>query len=224
MPTTRPRPPRRSLLAGLSAALLPLTLVVAPLGAQQPAAPRSPVSIFFGAGWAALPGGASAGPVLGLSAGIARDRAIRAGLAWRTELLFESGGTDLGTTGTFSQPTAISQTHLGFSTMVRRSGVRGRYLALGGSLLVATTCDVNTEGGPGFLGGETVSCEEFTDIPLESKSLAVGLLVGVGVQRARFGIEGRLTQGLNASVETTSGSMTPRRFVVIGSYRLRGRR
>lgn len=211
-------------LRGSALILLASLLASASASAQVESERRSAFSLLIGGGYATLFGSASEGGVFGLTAGVAHERPIREGLAWRTELLFESGGTDLGRTGTFSLPTTISQTHAGLSGQLRWSREQGRYLGAGATLLFSTTCDVDTEGGPGFLGGETVACEEFTDISFEEKSPTVGLLLAAGVQRPRLGLEMRFEQGLNSSVGSSSGPLTPRRFSVLLNYRLRARR
>ena len=71
------------------------------------------------------------------------------------------------------------------------------------------------------LGGETVACDDFTDIPIEARSTTVGLLLAAGVQRERLGLKLRFAQGLNAAAETPAGSLTPRALIVILNWRLR---
>lgn len=186
--------------------------------------PRSPISVFIGAGQNSLSGGASRGGSFGVgAAGFAYELPHAGPGAWRAELLTARGVADFGRTGLFSQPTFVSAIHVGFGAGYRRYTTRHRYFGAGAALVAVTQCDVDFEGGPSFLGGETESCL-LSGLGLQSKSAIAAINVSAGLRGGRFDYELRLDQGLNASVESSEGGMRLRTLGLVVQYRFRSRR
>ncbi len=193
-------------------ALLLLSALGASLGAQsKPRAvsgPRRGVSTFIGFGPANLTGGVSKGGASGPGLiGFALEQPISKRVSWRAELLLIGGAAKLGITGPFEQPTTVSVTQWGIGAGARRYGGSNTFLGAGTSVTTVAVCDVDTEGGPGFLGGETVNCADFEDIPLSKGSTVVSANLSAGVRRGNFELEARFDQGLQASVQSAEGAM-----------------
>ncbi len=195
---------------------------VTPLGGQAPEPTRSSFSVLLGGGWTTFSGEQPAGGVVGPTVGgAAYQRQVGGWISVRAELLGWLTRADLGRTGLFDQPTTVGQNHLGMGLQLRGAVGRNGFVGIGGTLLAETVCDVDLEGGPGFLGGETVPCEEFEEVPLMPRSSAVALLASAGVERGRWGLEARFDQGLGATLEAPGGGMVPRRISLILHYALR---
>ncbi len=192
--------------------------------AQRAVAPRSPVSVFIAAGQNALPGGDRRGGAFGIGIfGFAYEHPGTGAGAWRLELLTALGVADLGRTGLFSQPTYVSAVHVGLGAGYRRYAASGRYLGGGAALLAVTQCDVDFEGGPGFLGGETESCL-VSGFDLRSKSGLAALHLAAGLRAERFDYELRLDQGITPSLDSPAGAMRLRSIGLVLHYRFRSRR
>lgn len=212
----------RAMGARIGLAMVVWLVAVTPLDAQVLESARSRFSVLLGGGWATLSGESSAGGVAGPTVGgAAYQRPVGGRISVRAELVGWLTRADLGRTGLFEESTTVAQSHLGMAFQLRRAVGRNGFVGVGGTLLAETVCDVDLEGGPGFLGGETVSCEAFEGMPLMPRSGAVALLASMGVERGRWGLEARFDQGLGASLETPAGSMVPRRVSLILHYALR---
>lgn len=195
----------------------------APLRAQSEsgtsAGHRRGVSAFFGYGFANLVGGVSKGGGAGGIAGLAFELPISARISGRTELLVIGAAADLGRTGFLSLPTKVSVGHLGIGAGARLYGGESTFLGAGASVTAVTFCDVDTEGGFGFFGGETVDCAHFEEIPLSKGSSVVAVNLSAGIRRKRLELEARFDQGLQASVESAKGAMRLRTLALVLHYR-----
>ena len=205
--------------------LLLLTTLGARLSAQSESrtdiGPRRGVAVFTGYGFTNLAGGVSnGGETRGAMIGLALERPISARVAWRAEFLAIGGAADLGSTGPFTQPTTVSVGQWGIGVGGRRYGGANTFLGAGVSVTSVVSCDVDTEGGPGFLGGETVDCADFADIPLSKGSTVVAVNLSAGVRRGRVELEARVDQGLQASVQSAEGAMRLRTLALVLHYRL----
>lgn len=216
--------PRRRVTAGFIVATpLLLSFLGAPVGAQTQSAtsigPRRGLSAFIGGGLSNLAGGASKGGAAAPLLGLALERPIGAHVSWRAELLAIGGAADLGITGLFEQSTKVSVAHLGIGAGARRYGGAGTFVGAGASVTSVTVCDVDTKGGPGFLGGETVNCADFEDIPLSKGSTVVAVNLSAGVRRGKVELEARFDQGLHASVQSAEGAMRLRTAYLVLHFR-----
>ena len=177
---------------------------------QRPPAggPRRGVSVFVGGGLTNLAGGVSKGGQAGLGLiGVAVERPVSPHVALRAELLATGGAADLGLTGPFDQPTTLSVVQWGLNAGARRYGSHGTFLGAGASVTSVSVCDVDTEGGPGFLGGETVNCADSDDPALSKGSSVAAINLSAGVRRGNVELEARFDQGLQASVQSAEGAM-----------------
>ena len=204
--------------------LILLSSLGAPLGAQSESGtstgPRRGLSGFIGYGLTNLAGGVSKGGAASPSMiGLALERPISARVSWRAELLGIGGAADVGRTGLFSLPTKVSVAQWGIGAGARRYGGGSTFLGAGASVTSVSVCDVDTEGGPGFLGGETVDCADFADIPLSKGSTVVAVNLSAGVRRGHLELEARFDQGLQGSVESAEGAMRLRILGLVLHYR-----
>jgi hypothetical protein len=188
--------------------------IAARLPAQDASAPitnaRSGVDVFVGFGLTRLSGmpGVSGKPGVGV-AGVAFERPVRRRYSWRAELAAQPVFADVGRTGLFSLPTTLSIYRVGIAGVARRYAARGTHVGLGISVATVRGCDFDREGGPGSLGGETISCDEFDEIAISpAASLSSGLLTA-GIERKRLGLELRYDLGLQRLFETTNGGVRP---------------
>lgn len=195
--------------------------VAAPLAAQGDA-PQRRWDLFVSGGITNLSGGDSEGSVGGLGVfgvGVERPAARGRGM-WRLELAVLDARADVGRSGTLDLPTEVSTMQVGAHLTRRRYGPRGGYLGIGGFLAAVVACDVDTEGGSGYFGGQTESCEAFADRNYESGAASAGLTLSAGVRRPRFDIGLRWDEGLLRTVSSDQGDMRPRHLGVIVHYRI----
>jgi len=220
--------PRRSVRRFITAGLiLPSLLLLsargAPLGAQSESAtatgPRRGLSGFIGYSLTNLAGGVSKGGAAAPILGLALERPIGARVSWRAELIAIGGAADLGRTGLFELPTKVSVAQWGIGAGARRYSGGSTFLGAGASVTSVSVCDVDTEGGPGFLGGQTEDCADFADIPLSKGSTVVAVNLSAGVRRGPFELEARVDQGLQASVQSAQGAMRLRTLGLVLHYR-----
>lgn len=191
-------------------AVMVLLWAVSPLDAQAPEPARSTFSVLLGGGWTTLSGEPSAGGVAGLTVGgAAYQRQVGEQISVRAELVGWLTRADLGRTGLFEESTTVGQNHLGVGLQLRGAVGRNGFVGIGGTLLAETVCDVDLEGGPGFLGGETVPCEEFEEGPIMPRSGAVAFLASAGVERGRWGLEARFDQGSERRSKHRQGAWFP---------------
>lgn len=212
---------RRSVLAAL------LVGGVAVSASAQPVAGAPPrgVDVFLGAGYSNLAGGPTEKGRLGLgSFGFAIERPMTGDVSWVAELLGTLGQASLGETGLFSQPTRVSASHVGLGAGARWPLGRTGYLGVGANAWLITVCDVDTEGGPGFLGGETESCDRFTEVGLLPESSAFSAAMTTGRRGERISWELRYDHGLTPSIRTETGDMRLRLLQLVVRYRFRGER
>jgi len=175
------------------------------------------------------------GGTLGLSlgAGAIEWRAAHP-IAIRAELGGGRYAADLGNTGFFSEPTTLSfyrvhLTALGRVYPFMRAGRPRLFVELGASGWQRTACDVDMVGGPGFLGGETVDCDEWEPgvssnaRPLRPNSSGAAILVGVGGYLGRLGLTLRYETGGRTVIETSDGAMRARALVLAAEWVFNGR-
>ena len=141
----------------------------------------------------------------------------------RAELGLSTFGADFGTLGFLSDATTatVGEVHIGG---LARWNVSPRvFLELGGQLWRQTACDVDEAGGPGFLGGRTVDCEdwevEFEGArPLTSRAGGAAVLAGTGLRFRRVRVGLRYTHALNPVIESTDGSLRARQLSLMGEW------
>ncbi len=216
-------PRRRSTAGFISTTLLLLSSLGAPVGAQPqsatPVGPRRGLSAFIGGGFTNLAGGVSKGGAAAPILGLALERPMGARVSWRAELLAIGGAADLGITGLFSQPNKVSVAQWGIGAGARRYGGASTFFGAGASVTKVQVCDVDTEGGPGFFGGETVNCADFEEIPLSKGSTVVAVNLSAGARRGNVELEARFDHGLQASVQSAEGAMRLRTANLVLHYR-----
>lgn len=205
--------------------VVPLLLCVAArLPAQSTPAPitspRSGIDLFLGAGLIRLSGepGFKGKPGTSIG-GVAFERPFRQRYSWRAELAAQPVMADMGPTGFFALPTTLSIYRFGIAGVARRYGARGKYVGLGVSVATVYGCDVDVEGGPGFLGGETISCADFTDVAISPASSLTSGIISAGIERERLGLELRYDVGLQPLFETTNGGVRPSALSLVLHYR-----
>lgn len=206
---------RRSLALGLlSVALLSLSSS-AWAQTTEPTATRTLRSdVFISLGYGALAGGPSESGSWGPGAlGVGLERRLDGPGALRLEAFIVNGQAKLGQTGLFAQPTTLVVNHAGLGASYRWYGRRGQFVGAGATLSRVYLCDVDTEGGPGFFGGETVSCSDFAEIPFDAAENVAGLVATAGITRGKLSYGTRLDVGLQPSVKSSAGDM---RLVNVG--------
>ncbi len=158
------------------------------------------------------------------SFGIGIQRAVGTRNALRTEVGVRYLNGALGTGSGFTGPAPLSLGRLGVSGQFRRYGANG--LFIGGGVLAekTTSCGVYVEGNFGFFAGETVSCADYTDLPVRSNNLVVSALATTGFEYRRVGLDLRVDQGLSSSVETANGGARSISVSLVGRVLLSGRK
>lgn len=129
--------------------------------------------------------------------------AIQSPVGTRGSLRLEAGGgpftADLGSLGWFDQETTLRLFRFQLSGIARwRPGptrARGAPFVEGGlGYWIRTACDVDFEGGPGFLGGETAGCgsagaEGAEDVlPLVPRGSGAVAILGAGARRGPWSL------------------------------------
>lgn len=220
------RPITHSVVALAFALMLPAALMpLARAEAQDTAAVverRLRVDGFTTVGYGSLSGGVSkgGGAFSGSVGGLGFERAFGERLAWRVEAVGAVSTADVGNTGIFSLPTTVVVNYLGAGLGLRRyDASRARFLGAGLTVLKVTGCDVDTEGGPGFLGGQTESCRGFSDIALRPQSTVAALNASAGLRWRKWTFGLRMDAGLQPSVESDEGAMRAVHAGVLVQYR-----
>ncbi len=193
---------------------------------SEPAAvPAVQIDVFLSLGYGALIGGPSEGGAWGPgSLGVGLEHRLKGSGALRLEAFVLNGQAKLGETGLFAQPTTVLVNHVGLGASYRWYGRRGVFLGAGATLSRVYLCDVDTEGGPGFFGGETVSCKDFAEIPLSAAENVAGLVATGGIIRGAVSIGARVEAGLQPSVRAAAGDMRVLNVGVVVQYRFRNAR
>lgn len=197
------------------AVLLAAAMVVSPARAQaQDAAVTVErplrVDAFTAIGYGSLSGGVSKGGGFGSGSigGLGLERAFSDRLAWRVEAVGGASTADLGTTGTFALPTSLVVNYFGAGLGLRRyNASRSRFIGAGLTVLKVTACDVDTDGGPGFLGGQTESCRGFADIALRPQGTVAALNASVGLRLRKWTLGVRMDAGLQPTIDSDDGAM-----------------
>lgn len=217
-------------IARLLARCITVALLLPALGGtvraqEATTARREGVSISLGLAWSELAGAASKGGLFGagrLDLGYERPFGARFGL--RIEGSVSDLRSDLGETGdVFLLPTTVSAVRLGLGVQARRYSDRNAFVGAGITVSADAGCVVDTEGGPGFLGGETVDCTEFTEPALRPRSGVVGAVLTAGVQRGRWEYELRYDQAATPTVDSDAGPLRGRSVAGVVHYRFGSR-
>lgn len=187
---------------------------------------REGVSLSLGLAWSELSGTASKGGVFGagrFDLGYERPFGSRIGL--RIEGSVSDVRTDLGETGDiFLLPTTVSAVRLGLGVQARRYSDRKAFVGAGFTVSADAGCVVDTEGGPGFLEGSTVDCDEFTAVSLRPRSGVVGAVLTAGVQRGRWEYELRYDHAVTPTIDADAGPLRGRSVAGVVHYRFGARR
>lgn len=211
-------------------------LVAGCLGALPgtPVAAQSSWSIMAGVGQPAWSGPYVEGGKFGVSLlGVAVDRPVGTGWTARAEVAGQADVGDLGITGLFEQPTSVTAYRAHLAAIARRRAGRGPFFVEAGAAVWRRAgCDVDTSGGPGFFGGETVSCAEWRDDAspessgptLRPNSTGLNLLVGAGVSGRRFGAVVRVEPIGTALLDTDAGTIRGRSITLALEWRPSPRR
>ncbi|MEO5826298.1 MAG: hypothetical protein ABIR59_10455 [Gemmatimonadales bacterium] len=150
---------------------------------------------------------------------VSLQRPMGGGWTGRAEVGAQDDVGDLGITGLFELPTSVAfyRAHLA-AIARRRAGSGPFFMEAGAALWLQTGCDVDTSGGPGYFGGQTVGCDDWRDDAstessnptLRPKSTGFNLLVGAGVQGRRFGALVRFEPIGTAVIQTDAGAIRAR--------------
>ena len=168
------------------------------------------IDAFATVGYGSLSGGVSEGGGFGSGSigGLGLERAFTERLAWRVEAVGGASTADLGTTGIFSLPTSLIVNYLGAGLGLRRyDAARTRFFGAGLTVLKVTDCDVDTDGGPGFLGGQSESCRGFGEIALRPRSAVAALNAAAGLRLRKWTLGVRMDAGLQPTVESDGDAM-----------------
>ncbi len=190
------------------------------MAGAAPATAQSTWSLTAGVGQPAWSGPYVMGGKFGASLlAVGMQRPVGAGWAARVEVAMQSDVGDLGITGLFEQPTSVTVYRAHLAAIARRRVGSGRFFLEGGAAVWRKAgCDVDTSGGPGFFGGETVGCDDWRDEAsmeigsptLRPKSTGLNLVVGAGVRGRRFGALVRLEPIGTTVIETDAGAIHAR--------------
>lgn len=190
------------------------------LASTAPASAQSSWSLTAGVGQPTWTGPYVMGGKFGVSLlAVAVQRPMGGGWMGRAEVGGQDDVGDLGITGLFELPTSVAfyRAHLA-ATARRRMGSGPFFLEAGAALWLQAGCDVDTSGGPGFFGGQTVGCDDWrddantesSDSTLTPKSTGLNLVVGVGVQGRHFGALVRLEPIGTTTIDTDAGAIRAR--------------
>ncbi len=150
---------------------------------------------------------------------VAVDWNVKPQVTLRAELGLATRGADMGPVGGFFDETGtllFTQKYLGVLARVPLSSLaRGwhSYVEGGVSAFFGASCDVDLAGGPGFLGGITLACDEWVPessssaAPITGVSAGVRPVLGFGVTRRRIGGTLRL-EPMGTMAETTTGDIS----------------
>jgi hypothetical protein len=130
--------------------------------------------------------------LLGLGGEIAGAGRIR----FRAEAGFGHQAADLGNSGSLELPTRLSWSQIQVTGLGRWYPGRNRavYFEAGATSCIRAACDVDLIGGPGFLGGETIGCNEWdpgagtSGRPIRPADGGVDGTLGAGGYHGRFGV------------------------------------
>jgi hypothetical protein len=191
-------------------------------------------SLLFGFGQHSWSGPFIEGGKAGVSlAAVAAELAMSDRVALRAELGGGPRRADLGRTGLFEEKTTLShyRVHVGvlgrWYVPVRPGRIRF-FVEAGATGWRRTACDVDTVGGPGFLGGETVDCvgwapDGASDAGILPNNSGVTMLLGAGGYYRRFGLGFRYDAGGRAALESTDGPLRVRTLAIVGEWVFSGR-
>ena len=213
------------LLASAIACALAVPTPASVLHAQPTTtARREGLSLFLGIGWTDLAGTASEGAAGGGSFGLAYERPLGSRVGLRVEGSIHELRADLGETGDiFSLPTTLSAARFGLGLQARRYSKGAAFIGAGLTVSANSSCVVDTEGGPGFLGGSTEECEEFPELTLRPRSGVLGTVLTAGVQRGRWEYEVRYDQAVAPTIDTDVGPLRGRSVAGVATYRFGAR-
>jgi hypothetical protein len=168
------------------------------------------IDAFFTIGYGSLTGGVSEGGGFGSGSvgGLGLERAFSDRHSWRVEVLGGASTADLGTTGLFSLSTSLIVNYVGAGFGLRRyDASRSRFLGAGLSVMKVTDCDVDSDGGPGFLGDQSESCRAFADIALRPRSALAAANAAAGIRLRRWTLGVRADAGLQPTIDSDDGAM-----------------
>lgn len=168
------------------------------------------VDAFTTVGYGSLSGGVSKGGGFGSGSigGLGFERAFSDRLAWRVEAVGGASTADLGTTGTFSLSTTVVVNYFGAGLGLRRyDAARSRFIGAGLNVMKVTDCDVDTDGGPGFLGGQSESCRGFGEIALRPRSTVATLNAAAGLRLRKWTLGVRMDAGVQPTIDSDDGAM-----------------
>ena len=208
------------------AILAALALLATPSYAQSAPAPdlaarRSGIAVYLGGGWGVASGGISEGGTIGAgSGGIAYERPFGGRNSWRVELSTSNVSADIGLTGDiFVLPSTLVLLRSGIGVSARRYGTRGLFASAGAVMRFTYDCWVDQEGGPGFLGGESIECEDMTDPVITPESPTPAVTLSGGAQRGRWELEIRYEHSFGTSVRSDAGTGSARSLLALVHYR-----
>jgi len=149
------------------------------------------------------------------------------GWAGRLEIGGRGLSADLGNTGLFDQETRVTLNRVLLRGLVRRTlsesdGGMRVFAEAGLAGWGTTACDVDMEGGPGFLGGETESCSDwFVEDgpgPLIDKGSGGSWMLGGGIRLDRWGFGLRYERDFADAIGSPTGSVLPATLEFTGEW------
>jgi len=144
----------------------------------------------------------------------------------RSEFGVAQDRADLGETGLFDQPTSLTYGRMGVSGVGRYffapRTARTRFFAeAGAGYWLRLMCDVDLKDDPGLLGGETVSCENWTptadvaDRPLDPAGSGFNVTLGVGASFGHLGTLLRYEVAGFHRASSTSGAISAHPLMLV---------
>jgi hypothetical protein len=135
-------------------------------------------------------------------------------------------GADFGTLGYLSDATTttVGEVHVGALArwyFASAPAARRVFLELGGQAWRQTACDVDMATSAGFLGGQTVDCEDWVttfegERPLTSRDGGLAVIANTGLRFRRLRVGLRYTHALSPVIESTAGSLRVRQLSFMG--------